>query len=197
MQVKGGVAVSEDMMPQSSPAPDQKPKRRRPRAGKHTRFVTQAAMIAAIYAALAYACAILTQGTVRIGEAMMILPFFTPAAIPGLFIGYFIGYFLTGQIWDAVFGGLGALIAAAMVYLLGRYMKRRRLARFLASFPPIIMTSLIMPFVLYFQLSGAKETYFLVLAMCLSGETITCLGVGQIFFSVLERYKKHLFYEYK
>ena len=72
---------------QTENAPKQK---RRPRAGKHTRFLTQAAMIAAIYAALTYACAILTQGMFRIGEAMMILPFFTPSAIPGLFIGYFI-----------------------------------------------------------------------------------------------------------
>ncbi len=185
------------MMPQNTQKPDTTAKRHRPRAGKHTRFVTQAAMIAAIYAALTYACAILTQGTFRIGEAMMILPFFTPTAIPGLFIGYFVGYFLTGQLWDAVFGGLGALIAATLTYLIGRYMKKRRLARFLASIPPIVMTSLIMPFVLYFSLSGSREAYFLVLAMCLSGETITCLGVGQLFFGVLERYKKHLFFEYK
>lgn len=189
--------MTDDMMPNIPPENKKRAKRHRPLAGKHTRFLTQAAMIAAIYAALTYACAILTQGTFRVGEAMMILPFFTASAIPGLFIGYFIGYFLTGQLWDAIFGGLGALIAATLTYLIGRYMKKRRLARFLASIPPIVMTSLIMPFVLYFSLSQNMEAYYLVLFMCLSGETVTCLGVGQIFIHFLERYKKHLFFEYK
>ena len=174
----------------------EKKKHRRPRAGKHTRFLTQAAMIAAIYAALTYACAILTQGMFRIGEAMMILPFFTPAAIPGLFIGYFTGYFLTGSLWDAIFGSLGALIAATLTYLIGRYLSRYRFSRPLACIPPIVMTALIMPFILMY-VYGRTEVYLLLLFMCVSGETITCLGVGMVFFAFLERYKKYLFFEYK
>ena len=87
-----------------------------------TRYITQAAMIAAIYAMLTYACAVFSQGIFqfRIGEAMMILPYFTPAAIPGLFIGYMVGYFLVGSLWDAIFGAIGAGIAATLTYLIGR-----------------------------------------------------------------------------
>ena len=188
--------MSDEMTPHAQTENETAPKHHRPRAGKHTRFLTQAAMIAAIYAALTYACAILTQGMFRIGEAMMILPYFTPSAIPGLFIGYFIGYFLTGSLWDAIFGSLGALVAATLTYLIGRYLRRFRCARVLASIPPIVMTALIMPFILMY-VYGRAEVYFLLLFMCVSGETITCLGVGQVFFQFLERYKQHLFFEYK
>ncbi len=163
------------------------------RSRRHTRLVTQAAMIAAIYAMLTYACAMFAQGAFqfRIGEAMMILPFFTPAAIPGLFLGYLIGYFLIGSLWDAIFGGLAALVAAIIVWLIGRYMHRLPGARFLASIPPIVMTALVMPFILMY-VYNSTETYWLILFMCVSGETLTCFGVGQVFFSFLKKYRTHL-----
>ena len=56
-------------------------------------FLTQAAMIAAIYVVLTYVFAPFSFGEVqvRIAEALTILPAFTPAAIPGLFVGCLIG----------------------------------------------------------------------------------------------------------
>lgn len=58
-----------------------------------TRYLTQAAIIAALYAVLTHAQNLLLPGTttwaiqMRISEAMNVLAFFTPAAIPGLSIG--------------------------------------------------------------------------------------------------------------
>ena len=160
---------------------------------KRTRYVTQAAMIAAIYAILTYLCAMFSQGTpfqFRIGEAMMILPYFTPAAIPGLALGYLIGYFILGSLWDAIFGGLGALIAATLVYLIGRYLGKYRFARYLASLPPVVTTSVIMPLVLMYVYNN-EAVYWLLLAMCAGGEFITCFFIGQVFFSVVTRYRTH------
>ena len=58
---------------------------------EQTRYLVQAAMIAAIYTVLTMVAAgfDLASGAiqVRFSEALTILPFFTPAAIPGLFIG--------------------------------------------------------------------------------------------------------------
>ena len=56
---------------------------------KNVTFLTQAAMIAAIYVVLTYVFAPFSFGEVqiRISEALTILPLFTPAAIPGLFVG--------------------------------------------------------------------------------------------------------------
>lgn len=163
---------------------------------KHTLYVTQAAMIAAIYAILTYICAIFSQGAFqfRIGEAMMILPFFTPAAIPGLFLGYLIGYFILGSLWDAIFGGLAALVAATLVYLIGRFLGKYRFARYLASLPPILTTAIVMPLILMY-VYNSTEVYWLLLFMCVGGESITCIIGGQIFFSLVKRYRRHLHLE--
>lgn len=53
----------------------------------NTTFLSQAAMIAAVYVVLTYIFAPFSFGEiqVRIAEALTILPVFTPAAVPGLF----------------------------------------------------------------------------------------------------------------
>ena len=63
-------------------------------------FMTQAAMIAAIYVVLTLIFQAISFGEiqVRIAEALTILPAFTPAAIPGLFIGCLIGNIIGGSI---------------------------------------------------------------------------------------------------
>ena len=59
---------------------------------KNTYFLAYGAAIAAIYVALTMAFQPISFGPVqfRISEALCILPFFTPAAIPGLFVGCFL-----------------------------------------------------------------------------------------------------------
>ena len=61
---------------------------------KNTYFLAYGAAIAAIYVALTMAFQPISFGPVqfRISEALCILPFFTPAAIPGLFVGCLIGF---------------------------------------------------------------------------------------------------------
>lgn len=68
-------------------------------------FMTQAAMIAAIYVVLTVVFAAFSFGEVqvRLAEALTILPFFTPAAIPGLFIGCLIGNILGGCFLQVLF----------------------------------------------------------------------------------------------
>ena len=60
---------------------------------KNTRFITQSAIIAALYAGLTWLQNLLLPGSAsmaiqfRASEALCVLAFFTPAAIPGLSIG--------------------------------------------------------------------------------------------------------------
>ena len=58
---------------------------------KGTQFLTEAAVIGAIYVVLTLLFAPLSYGEIQIrfSEALTILPFFTPAAIPGLFVGMY------------------------------------------------------------------------------------------------------------
>ena len=71
---------------------------------KKVLFLTQAAMIAAVYVILTeiFAPISFSVGQVRIAEALTILPAFTPAAIVGLFIGILADY-LFGTVWFIAF----------------------------------------------------------------------------------------------
>ena len=74
---------------------------------KSVTFLTQAAMIAAIYVVLTMIFAPFSFGEVqvRVAEALTILPIFTPAAIPGLFVGCLIGNITGGAVLpDIIFG---------------------------------------------------------------------------------------------
>ena len=63
-------------------------------------FLTQAALIAAVYVVLCVVFAPISYGEVqvRVAEALVILPYFTPAAIPGLFIGCLLSNLIGGSI---------------------------------------------------------------------------------------------------
>ena len=74
---------------------------------KGTQFLTEAAVIGAIYVVLTLLFAPLSYGEIQIrfSEALTILPFFTPAAIPGLFVGCIIANLFGGAIpVDIIFG---------------------------------------------------------------------------------------------
>ena len=67
---------------------------------KKVLFITQAAMIAALYVVLTLLANALGLANyavqIRFSEALTILPFFTPAAIPGLWAGCVLANILTG-----------------------------------------------------------------------------------------------------
>ena len=75
-------------------------------------FMTQAAMIAAIYVVLCLVFEPISYGAIqtRVAEALTVLPFFTPAAIPGLFIGCLIANMLGGGIMLDVIAGTSTVL---------------------------------------------------------------------------------------
>ena len=88
---------------------------------KATVYISQAALIAALYAALTYAASFLNlaYGSVqfRFSEALTVLACFTPAAVPGLTIGCFIGNLNSPfGILDIVLGTLATFLAAYFTY---------------------------------------------------------------------------------
>ena len=152
---------------------------------KNITFMTQAAMIAAIYVVLTYVFAPFSFGEVqiRIAEALTILPAFTPAAIPGLFVGCFIGNTLGGAILpDIICGSLATLIGACFTYRL------REKTFFLMPLPPVIANMLIVPFVLRYAYGVALPIPFMMLTVGI-GEVISCGVLGFVLYSALKKYK--------
>jgi len=152
-------------------------------------FMTQAAMIAAIYVVLTILFAPFGFGEiqVRIAEALTILPYFTPAAIPGLFIGCIIGNLIGGAILpDIIFGSLATLLGACFTYLL------RNKSKYLAPLPPIIANTLIIPFVLRYAYGVPLPTPFMMLTVGI-GELISCGGLGMILLTGLRKHHHNFF----
>lgn len=155
-----------------------------------TLFIAQAAIIAALYVVLTLLANSLGLANyaiqLRFSEALTILPFFTPAAIPGLFLGCVISNLLTGAIiWDVIFGSLATLLGAVGTYLLRR-------CKWLAPLPPIVANTVIVPPVLYFAYHIPGSIPFFMLTVGI-GEILSCGVLGMLLLFVLQKYKKYLF----
>lgn len=165
-------------------------------------LIVQAAMIAAIYVVLTYLTNLLHLASgviqVRISEALCILPFFTPAAIPGLFLGCLISNLLTGCIvWDVVFGSLATLLGALGTrYFSGAGRKKdgtaAKVRRLLALLSPIAANTVIVPLVLYYAYGFPGSIPYFMLTVG-AGEVISCGILGFLLLKVLERYQKYIF----
>ena len=146
-------------------------------------YITQSAMIAAVYVVFTIFIASfnLASGAIqiRISEAMTVLPAFTNAAVPGLFAGCLLANLITGCApMDVIFGSIATLIGA-----LGTYALREK-HRFLASVPPIIANTLIVPFVLRYVYNIPGSIPFFMLTVG-AGEVVSCGILGQILYHAL------------
>lgn len=102
------------------------------------RSICLSAMIAAVYAALTMALPALSYGPVqlRFSEALTVLPFFLPEAVPGLFLGCAIANLISSfGIMDVVFGSLATLLAALWTSRLKN--------AWLAPLPPVLCNTVI------------------------------------------------------
>ena len=119
-----------------------------------TAYLTKAALIAAVYAALTFAAAAagLAYGEVqfRFSEALTILPLFCPAAIPGLTVGCLVSNITsTVNPIDMAVGTLATLGAA----LCTRALRNAKLAKY-----PLL--SMLMPVLFNGVFVGAEIAYF-------------------------------------
>ena len=150
-----------------------------------TKFLVQSAVIAALYTTITIAFAPFSYGLlqIRLSEALTILPFFTPAAIPGLFIGVIISNIMGGfGLLDIVLGSSATLIAAIMTYKIKR--------DYLAPVPPIVVNAIVigamLSYILNVPLLGAMAWVGL-------GQLIACYGIGYPLIKYLEKYRNQLF----
>ena len=154
-----------------------------------TRFITEGAVIAALYVVLTLVFAPISFGPVqvRIAESLAILPLFTPAAVPGLFVGCLIANFMgEGVIWDVVFGSLATLIGAWGGYKL-------RSNRWLVPVPTVIANTLIIPFVLRYAYGVVDMTIPLLMLSIFAGEVVGCYILGELLGSALLSRKSRIF----
>ena len=158
---------------------------------KHVLLLVQAAMIAALYVVLTFianALGLASQAIqVRFSEALTILPYFTPAAVPGLFVGCLLSNILTGcALPDIVFGSLATLVAAILT-------RKLRKHKWMAPLPPIAANAIVVPFVLLYAY-GVGPLWFTFITVT-AGEIISCGVLGMLLLFALQKYAGRLFSE--
>ncbi len=157
---------------------------------KKVLLITHAAMIAALYIVLTAVAAgfDLASGAiqVRFSEALCVLPYFTPAAVPGVILGCFLSNIITGcALPDIIFGTLATAIGAVISYKLRDH-------RFLVTLPPVISNAIIIPFVLTYayQIPGGIPFFMITVG---AGEVISCVVLGSILITALLPVKRYVF----
>lgn len=159
---------------------------------KKVLFLTQAAMIAALYVVLTFIANALGLASgaiqVRLSEILTILPFFTPAAIPGLYIGCILANLLTGGcLLDILVGSLATLLGALGAYTLRKY-------KWLVPIPTILANAFIVPFVLIYGYGVPDVWWYLILTVG-AGELISCGVLGMTLLLALQKNAKRLFFK--
>jgi len=154
----------------------------------NVRQIVLGALIAAIYFVLTVAIAPLSYGImqIRFSEALTVLPFFFPGAIPGLFIGCLLANIMNGNILDIIFGSLATLLAAFTTYKIKN--------KYLAPLPPIIFNAVIVGAVLTYIFTGTPDEapfYFIALSVGF-GELIACYALGLPLLLLLEKFRDKL-----
>ncbi|MCR4433767.1 MAG: QueT transporter family protein [Coprothermobacterota bacterium] len=172
-----------------------------PQPGYSLKFLARAAIIGALYAGLTVGLAALSYqvSQIRFAEALTVLPFFFPEAIPGLFLGALIAnLFSPFGLIDVIFGSLITLVAAACTYLVGRTLKKRIkkwpffiLALILAPLFPVVFNSFgVSYYLLKFGLVSGY-TYLGAVLSILTGELIACYLLGApLLATLMVRYTK-------
>jgi len=151
----------------------------------NAKFLIQAAIIAAVYAAVTYVFAPLSYGPIqiRVSEALTVMPYFTPAAIPGLFVGCFAANMISPYgIVDLVCGSSASLISAYLSY-------RLREKPLLVPAPPVIINAIVIGSMIYF-VYGVPMHLLVCMAWVALGQAAACYILGYPLLCYMKKYKR-------
>ncbi|MDO4559583.1 MAG: QueT transporter family protein [bacterium] len=142
---------------------------------KNKRFFTPhrialSAMIAALYTGLTFVLAPISFGPVqfRVSEALTLLPFCLPEAVPGLFVGCLISNMLGGfGITDIILGSAATLAAAWVTAKMPNV--------WLAALPPVVINAVVVG--AYIALLSSTPVIWSMLYIGAS-QAVICYAIG-------------------
>lgn len=158
-----------------------------------TRELTRAAVIAALYAVLTHLQNVILVGSTswanqfRLSEALCVLAFFTPAAIPGLSVGCLLfNLTFAGTLpLDALVGTLATLVATAAMW------GTRRITIRGCPVPGMVMPALTNGVLVGWELSVYIGGAFWLNALSVAfGELVVLFTLGMLLWSAIKR--RHL-----
>ncbi len=157
---------------------------------KTTLYITQAAVIAALYVALTYVSNALGLAynaiQFRLSEVLTVLPVFTPAAIPGLAIGCIIANISSPfGVADIICGSV-ATLSAAVVTRLCRNVTLKGVP-VLSTIPPVLFNAVIIGLEIWFFSERTPEIFFVSALEIAAGQLIMCVAAGIPFMQAVRK----------
>ena len=149
------------------------------------RDLTLAALVAALYAVLTVALPIPQYAGIqcRLSEALTVLPFFFPAATPGLFVGCVIANLFSPYSLDVVCGSAATLLACLVT--------QRLPSKWLAPLPPVLFNAVIVGAEIAWYATGFGPGFWTAYAFNAFtvglGDLLACYILGSILLSALPR----------
>ena len=150
-------------------------------------YICEAGVIGALYTVLTLLIGPFGNAVVqcRVSEALCVLPFFTPAAIPGLTFGCLISNLFTGVWQDVIFGTLTTLIGAIGARLVRKIV-------WLVPLPTVLSNTVIIPHVLAYAYHATEGIPFLMFSIGM-GEIVSVYVLGLPLLFILQKYQKYIF----
>ena len=163
---------------------------------KKTRFITHAAILGAMYFALTHMQNLLLPGSAnfaiqfRLSEALCVLAFFTPAAVPGLTVGCLLfNLSYAGALPLDFFVGSAATLGACACMRLTRHLRLRELP-LLGLLMPALWNALLVGWELtvYLGDTGFTAAAFWLNALYVAiGEAAVLLTLGTLLYRAIAR----------
>ncbi len=152
----------------------------------NTKVLCRAGIIAALYVVLTWPLGSLAFGTmgfqIRPAEALTMLPLFYPEAIPALYVGCLIANIITGNAWDIGLGSLCSLVAAALTFVTGKFIKNTPVKLVLGGVFPVLVNAFVIPLVLILGGSAYAGYWFMFASLALTQSVwVYALGVPLYF----------------
>ncbi|MBM7581258.1 putative membrane protein [Caldicoprobacter guelmensis] len=149
------------------------------------RFVARAGIIAAVYTVLTLALQGISYGPVqfRVAEALTVLPFVDPAAIPGVALGCMFANLGSPLGWVDIVGG-------SFITLISAYLTHKAPNRYVALLPPIVLNALGVPIYLA---PAVGMPYWLVALQVGLGQLVVIGVLGLPVLSLYERMMNRFF----
>lgn len=152
------------------------------------RYLARASVIAALYVALTYIAGLmnLAYGPVqfRFSEALTVLPFIFPEAVPGLFVGCIVSNIISP------YGALDLVVGSAATLLAAFWTLKCR-SRYIAPLPPVVCNAVLVGAMIAWCEAGFGAGFaaaFAYNALTVgAGELIVCYALGLPLLSVLEK----------
>ena len=153
-----------------------------------SRQLATAAIIAALYTVMSLMSSVfgLTYGAIqcRFSEALTVLPFFLPEAVPGLFVGCLVTNLMStvGPL-DIILGSMATLLAALWTAKMPN--------KWLAPLPPVICNAVIIGAMIAWYEAGFGPGFGAAFAYNAGtvgiGEAIACYVLGMLLLAILPR----------